>query len=99
VFNNGEGNTCAFNGNYIIANSIGDIPVYINASRNDGAKLTLTMVFDPEKFKTGVNQAGAKKYQIICYDRGNAKFEKVCQSLGTTGSFDWPPGKGWLIAF
>jgi hypothetical protein len=57
------------------------------------------MVFDPEKFATEVNPVGAKKYQIICYDRSNAQFAKVCQSMGTTDSFNYGLGKGWLLAF
>jgi prepilin-type N-terminal cleavage/methylation domain-containing protein len=98
ISENCEDEACMVNGNYIIANSFGDIPVYINSTNQDTEKLTLTIVFDPEKFGANVNPSG-KKYWIICYDRGNARFTKVCQSFGTSGSFNWGNGKAWILRF
>jgi prepilin-type N-terminal cleavage/methylation domain-containing protein len=91
--------SCILNDKDFLSNNVliyGDIPIYLN-SLSAGNLLTLTIIVDIDKYKSTVSGIPVSKGQVVCYDRGNTRFSKACQSLSPINSFNWDNGKGWVI--
>jgi prepilin-type N-terminal cleavage/methylation domain-containing protein len=92
--------SCILNDKDVLVNNTlntGDIAIYADSTSANTNKLTLTIIIDTDKFTQNVSNFPVSKGQVVCYDRGNARFSKGCQSLSPTNSFNWGNGKGWVI--
>jgi prepilin-type N-terminal cleavage/methylation domain-containing protein len=95
---NCSASSCMLNGkDFLLHNpSLGDIPIYLDSTSFNTSKLTLAIVVNADKSGKNIGLI-VSNGQLLCYDRGNARFRKACQSLSPINSFNWGSGKGWLI--
>ncbi|XTP68410.1 hypothetical protein Dip518_000382 [Parelusimicrobium proximum] len=91
-----NGTGCQIGKDYLwMSSNLTDSPVYLNATGQDTSKLTMAIVFN-ENGSNAVDN-NLKKGDIICYDRGNASWTKVCNSFAPSVSYPWGNGTAWVI--
>jgi prepilin-type N-terminal cleavage/methylation domain-containing protein len=90
---------CQMGNDYLWLPTTGSIVIYFNATSVDGTKFAVVIVYDFLKYNETISGSEVvnKNGQLLCADRNNEKFKKVCQSFSPRGSFDNESGKIWLI--
>jgi hypothetical protein len=91
------GGSCIINNNFYAISSNGDIFCILNSAQYDESKIMLSIIYDELSYQKFVTNQIMKKGQIMCMDRNNAEFRKVCQSFSPRDFVNHGAAKIWLI--